>query len=83
MAVSISSQLLNSTDIFLALFLVPTSILVLVCPYKPVLPKACRLQRFLLVLVTDLPGLLLAVLGVALFLSLLGMSLHLHFADLL
>ena len=37
----------------------------------------------LLALVTDLPRLLLTVLGVAVLLSLLGASLHLQFADLL
>merc|ERR1712112_578966 len=42
-----------------------------------------RLEGLLLALVTDLPGLLLAVLGVAVLLGLLGASLHLQLADLL
>merc|ERR1712114_14624 len=42
-----------------------------------------RLEGLLLALVTDLPRLLLAVLGVAVLLGLLGASLHLQFADLL
>ena len=41
------------------------------------------LDGFLLALITDLPGLLLAVLGVAVLLSLLGASLHLKLADFL
>ena len=44
---------------------------------------AYRLEGLLLALVTDLPGLLLAVLGVAVLLGLLGASLHLKLADLL
>merc|ERR1719470_43191 len=43
---------------------------------------AYRLEGLLLALVTDLPGLLLAVLGVAVLLGLLGASLHLQLADL-
>merc|ERR1719244_1400404 len=41
------------------------------------------LDGFLLALVADLPGLLLAVLGVAVLLGLLGASLHFQFADFL
>merc|ERR1719407_186599 len=41
------------------------------------------LDGFLLALVADLPGLLLAVLGVAVLLGFLGTSLHLQLADLL
>merc|ERR1719233_2472846 len=50
---------------------------------KTLLHVAHRLERLLLTLVTDLPGLLLAVLGVAVLLGLLGASLHLELADLL
>merc|ERR1719260_294390 len=50
---------------------------------QPLLGVAQGLDRLLLTLITDLPGLLLAVLGVAVFLGLLGASLHLKFADLL
>merc|ERR1712201_52841 len=50
---------------------------------QPLLGVAQRLNGFLLALVTDLPGLLLAVLGVAVLLGLLRASLHLKLADLL
>merc|ERR1712201_2049 len=50
---------------------------------QPLLGVAQRLNGFLLALVTDLPGLLLAVLGVAILLGLLGASLHLKLTDLL
>merc|ERR1719233_1644861 len=50
---------------------------------KTLLHVAHRLESLLLALVTDLPGLLLAILGVAVLLGLLGASLHLKFADLL
>merc|ERR1711875_206685 len=65
------------------LVLIPASLLRLVGADQPVLHNTDWLQRFFLALVTDLPGLLLAVLGVAVLLSLLGASLHLKFTDLL
>merc|ERR1711982_4796 len=65
------------------LVLIPASLLRLVGADQPVLHNTNWLQRLLLTLVTDLPGLLIAVLGVAVLLSLLGASLHLKFADLL
>merc|ERR1712168_470975 len=55
----------------------------LVHTHKALLHVAQRLEVLLLALVTDLPGLLLAVLGVAVLLSLLRASLHLELADLL
>merc|ERR1719153_661805 len=51
--------------------------------YKLVFPEAHWLDSLLLALVADLPGLLLAVLGVAVLLGLLGTSLHFQFADFL
>ena len=63
--------------------LVSTGLLRLKGPDKSVLHHTYRLQRLLLALVTDLSALLLAVSGVAVLLSLLGVSLYLHFADLL
>ena len=60
--------------------LVPTGLLGLVGVDHPVLHNTHRLQRLLLGLVTDLPGLLFAVFGVAV---LPGTSLHLGLADLL
>merc|ERR1719308_441415 len=51
--------------------------------FLPRLHRAHRLQSLLLALVTDLPGLLLAVLDVAVFLGLLRASLHLQLTDLL
>ena len=50
---------------------------------KPLLYVTLRLDGLLFALVADLPGLLLAVLGVAVLLGLLRASLHLHLADLL
>merc|ERR1719312_1508848 len=50
---------------------------------QPLLGVTQRLDAFLLALVTDLSGLLLAILGVAVLLCLLRASLHLEFADLL
>merc|ERR1711875_213938 len=65
------------------LVLIPASLLRLVGTDQPVLHNTHWLQRLLLALVTDLPGLLLAVLGVAVLLGLLRASLHLQLADLL
>merc|ERR1719312_2381754 len=65
------------------LVLIPASLLGLVGADQPVLHNTNWLQRLLLALVTDLPGLLLAVLGVAVLLGLLRASLHLQLADLL
>merc|ERR1711875_125977 len=65
------------------LVLIPASLLRLVGADQPVLHNTYWLQRLLLALVTDLPGLLLAVLSVAVLLSLLRASLHLQLADLL
>merc|ERR1712112_328943 len=65
------------------LVLVPASLLGLVGADQPVLHDTHRFQRFLLALVTDLPGLLFAVLSVAVLLGLLWTSLHLQLADLL
>merc|ERR1719482_1198568 len=50
---------------------------------EPLLHVTFRLDGLLFALVADLPGLLLAVLGVAVLLGLLRASLHLHFANLL
>merc|ERR1719184_320332 len=63
--------------------LVPALLLWHVGALKTLLHVAHRLESLLLTLVTDLPGLLLAVLGVAVLLGLLGASLHLKLADLL
>merc|ERR1712112_271290 len=65
------------------LLLVPASLLGLVVADQPVLHNTDWLQRFLLALITYLPGLLLAVLGVAVLLGLLRASFHLQLADLL
>merc|ERR1711875_161931 len=65
------------------LVLIPASLLRLVGADKPVLHNTNWLQRLLLALVTDLPGLLLAVLSVAVLLGLLRASLHLQLTDLL
>merc|ERR1712066_774354 len=65
------------------LVLIPAGLLRLVGADQPVLHNTHRLQRLLLALITDLPGLLLAVLGVAVLLGLLRASLHLQLADLL
>ena len=60
-----------------------TGLLGLVGAAQPLLGVTQRLDGFLLTLIADLPGLLLAVLGVAVLLCLLGASLHLQLADLL
>merc|ERR1719312_1436818 len=65
------------------LVLVPACLLRLVGADQPLLHHTYWLQRLLLALVTDLPGLFLAVLGVAVLLGLLRASLHLKLADLL
>merc|ERR1719342_226713 len=65
------------------LVLIPASLLGLVGTDQPVLHDTYWLQRLLFALVTDLPGLLFTVLGVAVLLSLLWTSLHLELADLL
>merc|ERR1719312_1417137 len=65
------------------LLLVPTLLHRFVDTFLPCLHRADRLESLLLALVTDLPGLLLAVLGVAVLLSFLGASLHLQLTDLL
>merc|ERR1719312_1400071 len=65
------------------LLLVPTLLHGFVDTFLPCLHCADRLETLLLALVADLPGLLLAVLGVAVLLSFLGASLHLQLADLL
>merc|ERR1719320_214129 len=65
------------------LVLIPASLLGLVGADQPVLHNTYWLQRLLLALVTDLPLAALAVLSVAVLLSLLRASLHLQLADLL
>merc|ERR1712201_28110 len=65
------------------LLLVPTLLHRFVDTLLPCLHRAHRLESLLLALVTDLPGLLLAVLGVAVLLGLLRTSLHLELTDLL
>ena len=55
----------------------------LVDALHPLLLDTVSLEGLLLALITHLPGLLLAVLGVAVLLSLLRASLHLKLADLL
>merc|ERR1719342_1077912 len=65
------------------LVLIPASLLRLVGADQPVLHNTYWLQRLLFALVTDLPGLLLAVLGVAVLLGLLRASLHLQLTNLL
>ena len=65
------------------LILVPASLLWLVGTDQSFLLLAHRLDGLLLALVTDLPGLLLAVLGVAVLLGLLWASLHFKLADFL
>merc|ERR1719233_2708270 len=65
------------------LVLVPACLLRLVGAHQPILGVTHRLDGLLLALVADLPGLLLAVLGVAVLLSLLRTSLHLKLTDLL
>ena len=51
--------------------------------FHPLHIDTLRLQGLLLALIADLPGLLLAVLGVAVLLGLLRASLHFQLADLL
>merc|ERR1712002_1312277 len=65
------------------LLLVPALLHWLVHALKAVLHVTERLEGFFLALVTDLPGLLLAVFGVAVLLGLLRASLHLKLTDLL
>merc|ERR1719184_304674 len=65
------------------LLFVPRRLLGHVGTLKTLLHVTNRLEGLLLALVTDLPGLLLAVLGVAVLLGLLRASLHLKLADLL
>merc|ERR1712013_746338 len=60
-----------------------TGLLRLVGADQPLLSVTQGLDAFLLALITDLPGLLFAVLGVAVLLGLLRASLHLKLADLL
>ena len=65
------------------LVLLPAALLWLISADQSLLHITDRLDGLLLALVTDLPGLLLAVLGVAVLLGLLGASLLLQLADLL
>merc|ERR1719184_135575 len=65
------------------LLFVPRRLLGHVGTLKTLLHVTNRLKGLLLALITDLPGLLLAVLGVTILLGLLGASLHLKLADLL
>merc|ERR1719352_287008 len=65
------------------LSLLPAALHRRVAADQPLLQVTDRLDGLLLALVTDLPGLLLAVLGVAVLLGLLGASLLLQLADLL
>merc|ERR1719187_2792245 len=62
---------------------VTAGLLGLVRADQPILGVAQGLDSLLLALITDLPGLLLAVLGVAVLFSLLRVSLHLEIADFL
>merc|ERR1719342_1836169 len=64
------------------LVLIPAILLRLVGADQPILHSTYWLQRLLFALVTYLPGLLLAVLGVAVLLGLLRASLHLKLTDL-
>merc|ERR1711875_94445 len=77
----LENNLLDLVAVLLVLIL--ACLLRLVGADKPVLRDTYWLQRLLLALVTDLPGLLLAVLGVAVLLGLLRAGLHLQLADLL
>merc|ERR1719312_2472147 len=81
----ITNFLKNNLLNFMAVLLVfiPASLLRLVGADQPVLHNTYWLQRLLLALVTDLPGLLLAVLSVAVLLGLLRASLHLQLTNLL
>merc|ERR1719369_373988 len=63
------------------LILVPARFLWLVCTDQSFLLLAHRLDGLLLALVADLPGLLLAVLGVAVLLGLLRTGFHFQLAD--
>merc|ERR1719244_1949901 len=74
-------DLLNLVAVLLVL--VHACFLRLVSTNQSFLLLANRLDGLLLALVADLPGLLLAVLGVAVLLGLLGASLHFQFADFL
>ena len=65
------------------LSVVPALLHRLVDALKPLLWETFLLKGLLFTLVTDFPGLLFAVLGVAVLLSLLRASLHLKLADLL
>merc|ERR1719312_1153210 len=65
------------------LLFVPTLLHRFVNTFLPCLHRTDRLGSLLLALVADLPGLLLAVLGVAVLLGFLGTSLHFKLADLL
>ena len=65
------------------LIVVPALLLWHVNALQPLLLNTIWLEGLLLALVADLPWLLLAVLSVAVLLSLLGASLHLEFTDLL
>merc|ERR1711875_54330 len=65
------------------LVLVPALLLGRIHALQPLLHLAYRSKRLLLTLVANLPRLLLAVLGIAVLLSLLGTSLHLELADFL
>merc|ERR1719186_1196714 len=74
-------DLLNLVAVLLVL--VPACLLWFVATDQSFLFLAHRLDGLLLALVTDLPGLLLAVLGVAVLLGLLWSSLHFKLADFL
>merc|ERR1719234_2855866 len=75
---------LNFLDLVAVLLvLISACLLWLVSADQSFLLLAHRLDSLLLALVADLPGLLLAVLGVAVLLSLLWASLHLELADFL
>merc|ERR1719431_2552991 len=65
------------------LILLPARLLRLVATDQSLLFLTYRLDGLLLALVADLPGLLLAVLGVAVLLGLLWSSLHFKLADFL
>ena len=65
------------------LVLVSTLLLGSIHALQPLLHLAYRPERLLLALVANLPRLLLAVLGIAVLLSLLRTSLHLEFANFL
>ena len=65
------------------LVLLPAALLWFVSADQSLLHVTDRLDGLLLALVPDLPGLLLAVLGVAVHLGLLGWSLLLQLTDLL